>query len=126
MPADITIGNIDFKEAHQTYSKEDELVLSAENEISYGPSCYMWDYLKRSGGMGYFLALSGGADSAASALVVYNMCRIVYKSIVEEKDEKVLASLRKIVKEEKYFPQSPKEICSKILYTGYMGSDNSS
>lgn len=31
---------------------ENEYLLKGEEEISYGPSCYCWDYLKRSGGMG--------------------------------------------------------------------------
>jgi NAD+ synthase (glutamine-hydrolysing) len=48
-------------------------------EITYEPSLYLWDYLKKSGASGYFLALSGGADSAAVALVVYNMCQLLYK-----------------------------------------------
>ena len=31
-----------------------------EEEISLGPACWMWDYLRRSGMNGYFLPLSGG------------------------------------------------------------------
>lgn len=53
-------------------------------EIHLGPSCYLWDYLKRSGGMGYFLPLSGGADSGSSALIVYNMCLLLHHTITIE------------------------------------------
>lgn len=30
---------------------------------------------------GYFIALSGGADSAASALIIYQMCDVLFKYI---------------------------------------------
>jgi len=41
----------------------------------------MWDYLRRSGARGYFLPLSGGADSAAVAALVASMSKIVFESI---------------------------------------------
>jgi len=31
----------------------------------------LWDYLRKNKAGGYFIALSGGADSAASALIIY-------------------------------------------------------
>lgn len=33
---------------------------SAEEEISLGPACWLWDYLRRSGQAGFLLPLSGG------------------------------------------------------------------
>ena len=44
---------------------------------SGGPACWLWDYLRRSRTQGYFLPLSGGIDSAATALIVHSMCRLV-------------------------------------------------
>jgi NH3-dependent NAD+ synthetase len=41
-----------------------------EEEIAYGPACWLWDYLRRSGASGFLLPLSGGADSAATAAIV--------------------------------------------------------
>lgn len=38
-----------------------------EEEISLGPACWLWDYLRRSGQGGFFLALSGGVDSSSTA-----------------------------------------------------------
>lgn len=43
-----------------------------------GPPMWMWDYLRRSGARGFFLPLSGGADSAAVAAMVANMSRMVF------------------------------------------------
>lgn len=66
------------------YFDEANIQDKVEDQISLGPSCYLWDYLRRSGGMGYFLALSGGADSASVALMVYHMCELIYKKIIEK------------------------------------------
>src|SRR6266404_6557974 len=41
-----------------------------------GPACWLWDYLRRSRTQGYFLALSGGIDSCATAVIAYSMCRL--------------------------------------------------
>jgi NAD+ synthase (glutamine-hydrolysing) len=45
-----------------------------EEECALGPACWLWDYLRRSGGSGYLLPLSGGADSASVATIVRVMC----------------------------------------------------
>jgi predicted amidohydrolase len=42
-------------------------------EIVDAASCWLWDYLRRSGGAGFMLPLSGGADSSSVALIVYKM-----------------------------------------------------
>lgn len=48
-----------------------------EEEIALGPACWMWDYLRRSKTGGFFLPLSGGIDSCATATIVASMCRLV-------------------------------------------------
>jgi len=52
-------------------------------EVANVPACYLYDYLKKSGASGYFLALSGGADSGSVSLIVYNMCELIYKEIMD-------------------------------------------
>lgn len=52
---------------------------SPEEEIAFGPSCWLWDYLRRSGASGFLLPLSGGADSSAVAAIVGCMCQLVIK-----------------------------------------------
>lgn len=44
-----------------------------EEEIAYGPACWLWDYLRRSSSGGFFLPLSGGVDSCATAVLVHSM-----------------------------------------------------
>ncbi len=51
-------------------------------EIMLGPACWLWDYLRRSGATGYFLPLSGGADSASTAALVGSMCLLVSSRFV--------------------------------------------
>jgi NAD+ synthase (glutamine-hydrolysing) len=52
-------------------------------EIAYAPALWLWDYLRRSGARGFFLPLSGGADSAAVASIVASMARIILKEITD-------------------------------------------
>lgn len=40
----------------------------------------LWDFLRRSGASGYFLPLSGGADSSATATMVGIMCQLVVRA----------------------------------------------
>ena len=93
---------------------------------TYEPSLYLWDALKISKSSGFHISLSGGKNSCTVALMVYNMCCLVYKHITTKGyEDEVLSDLRRIVKEDKYFPKSPKDICSKLLYTTYMETENS-
>lgn len=53
---------------------------SPEEECCSGPACWLWDYLRRSGAVGYLLPLSGGADSASVAAIVRVMTTMVARS----------------------------------------------
>lgn len=52
-----------------------------EEEIALGPSCWLWDYLRRSGASGFLLPLSGGADSSSVAAIVGCMSQLVVKGV---------------------------------------------
>ena len=45
--------------------------------FSLGPALWLWDYLRRSVQGGFFLPLSGGIDSSATACIVASMCHLV-------------------------------------------------
>eukprot|EP01063_Lacrimia_lanifica_P034658 TRINITY_DN6442_c0_g1_i1.p1 TRINITY_DN6442_c0_g1~~TRINITY_DN6442_c0_g1_i1.p1 ORF type:complete len:815 (+),score=314.39 TRINITY_DN6442_c0_g1_i1:72-2447(+) len=97
-------------------------------EIAYGPSSWLWDYLRRSGMRGYFLPLSGGADSSSTAMLVGIMCRRVYehtRSSDPVTRRFFLDQLRRITKEPKgseWAPASPQHICERLFHTCYMAS----
>ena len=58
----------------------------------------MWDYLRRTPrARGFFLPLSGGADSAAVAAIVASMARLVFDKAITQGDAACLTDLRRIV-----------------------------
>ncbi|XP_033006508.1 glutamine-dependent NAD(+) synthetase isoform X1 [Lacerta agilis] len=98
---------------------------SPEEEISLGPACWLWDYLRRSKQGGFLLPLSGGVDSSSAACIVYSMCLQVCYA-VQNGNQSVLDDVRKIVNDEAYTPKEPRELCGRVLTTCYMASENSS
>lgn len=99
-----------------------------EEEIALGPACWLWDYLRRCGVAGYFLPLSGGIDSCATATIVHSMCRLVVEAC-ENGNEQVIADARRICGEEKeseWTPKTPQELAGRIFHTCFMGTENSS
>ena len=100
-----------------------------QEEITLGPACWLWDYLRRCGGAtGFFLALSGGIDSCATAVIVFSMCRLVVQAIYDG-NEQVIKDTRRICGEAEdstWLPVEPQELCNRILHTCFMGTTNSS
>ncbi|XP_074130530.1 glutamine-dependent NAD(+) synthetase isoform X2 [Sminthopsis crassicaudata] len=98
---------------------------SIGEEISLGPACWLWDYLRRSQQAGFFLPLSGGLDSSAVACMVYSMCRQVCQA-VSNGNKEVLADVQRILNRDDVVPQDPQKLCGQLLTTCYMASQNSS
>ncbi|CCD23855.1 glutamine-dependent NAD(+) synthetase NDAI_0C01950 [Naumovozyma dairenensis CBS 421] len=97
-----------------------------EEEIALGPACWLWDYLRRCNGTGYFLPLSGGIDSCATAMIVHSMCRLVVKE-VSEGNQQVIYDVRKLTRSsDDWIPTDPQELASKFFHTCFMGTENSS
>ncbi|MEE2910437.1 MAG: NAD(+) synthase [Candidatus Poribacteria bacterium] len=96
-----------------------------EEEIAYGPACWLWDYLRRSGSSGYFVPISGGADSSSTIALVGSMCQLVVESI-SRGNQQTLADIRKVLADETYMPSSAHKLANRILHTCYMASENSS
>ncbi|KAI7899195.1 uncharacterized protein BX663DRAFT_538097 [Cokeromyces recurvatus] len=97
-----------------------------EEEIALGPACWLWDYLRRSKTAGYFLPLSGGIDSCATAVIVASMCRLVVKEC-QAGNPQVLEDVRRLAGgDASYTPNDPREFANRIFYTCYMGTENSS
>lgn len=103
-----------------------------EEEIALGPACWLWDYLRRSKTAGYFLPLSGGIDSCATAVIVASMCRLVVKE-AQEGNQQVIDDARRLVAGgnpnkdvSNYIPTDAREFANNIFYTCYMGTENSS
>ncbi|KAF5197498.1 Glutamine-dependent NAD(+) synthetase, partial [Thalictrum thalictroides] len=98
---------------------------SPEEEIAFGPGCWLWDYLRRSGASGFLLPLSGGADSSSVAAIVGCMCQLVVREIANG-DEQVKADAIRIGQyTDGQIPTDSKEFARRIFYTVFMGSENS-
>lgn len=103
-------------------------VLKPEEEIAYGPACWLWDFLRRSGASGYFLPLSGGVDSCSVATLVGVMCRLVVEAAAEG-NLQVIRDARRVVGEPEegdYVPRDPRELAGRILHVCYMATRNNS
>ncbi|RPB03602.1 glutamine-dependent NAD(+) synthetase with GAT domain-containing protein [Choiromyces venosus 120613-1] len=102
---------------------------SPEEEIALGPACWLWDYLRRCGGVsGYFLPLSGGIDSCATATIVHSMCRLVVEAC-SNGEEQVIKDARRVCgepEESTWVPRAPQELAGRIFHTCFMGTENSS
>ena len=111
-----------------------------EEECALGPACWLWDYLRRSGACGYLLPLSGGADSASVATIVYVMCTLAV-SAAKSGDIQVITDIYKLLQQDLpsiiHSPSygymgvsaplpTPEELCGHILNTVYMSTQNSS
>ncbi|XP_060796927.1 glutamine-dependent NAD(+) synthetase-like isoform X1 [Neoarius graeffei] len=108
-----------------THQPVDWIFHTPEEEISLGPACWLWDYLRRSGQAGFLLPLSGGVDSASSACIVYSMCVLVCQA-VKDGNARVLEDVQQVVRSASYRPEDPRELCGRLFTTCYMGSENSS
>lgn len=74
---------------------------------------------------GFFLPISGGADSAATATLVGIMCQLVLLEI-EKGNEQVLNDVRSVTRDPQFTPKNAKELANRIFFTCYMGTTNSS
>jgi NAD+ synthase (glutamine-hydrolysing) len=100
-----------------------------EEEIARGPACWLWDYLRRSGMTGFFLPLSGGADSSATAAIVGSMCAMLMKAIHDSTGDVVdkaqlLSSINHVTRTTngRPFPVDQRDLAGRILHTMYMGN----
>lgn len=96
-----------------------------EEEVAYGPACWLWDYLRRSGMAGFFVPLSGGADSAAVVAQVGIMCQLVAAE-TEAGNAQLIADVRRIVADDAYLATDPVEFAGRVLFTAFMGTQHSS
>ncbi|KAJ1655688.1 glutamine-dependent NAD(+) synthetase [Dispira simplex] len=123
----ITLGHDNLKEMVRPSTPVEVSLYSTAEEISLGPACWLWDYLRRSGMAGFFLPLSGGLDSCSTAIIVDSMCRLVLDAI-QEGNSQVLQDCRRICgypEDSNYTPSSTQEIASHLFHTCFMGTENS-
>lgn len=116
-----------------------------EEECALGPACWLWDYLRRSGSIGFVLPLSGGADSSSVAAIVGVMCGLAIDGLEEEKSDADTPGCRQDLGRGGYegsltrevrrllglgdgevVPHDPRALAHAVLHTCFMGTENSS
>jgi NH3-dependent NAD+ synthetase/predicted amidohydrolase len=97
-------------------------------ELMNAASCWMFDYLSRSGASGFVLPLSGGADSAVTALLTYNMCRLMIDNIKEKRVKDFLTYYNHYINMPTDADPKKKSqiLCKFILNSVYLPTSNSS
>ncbi|OQU94823.1 hypothetical protein CLAIMM_01116 [Cladophialophora immunda] len=135
IPVDIRLTHPGFEQTGKFLAPSPDIPIryhSAAEEIQFAPALWLWDYLRRSRTAGFFLPLSGGIDSASTAVLVFSMCRLLYDAVTSDHTlahtkELVLDDLRRVCAQaDNWTPSSPQEICGHIFHSTYMGSKNSS
>jgi len=104
-------------------------IAAPEEECCLGPACWLWDFLRRSGAAGFFLPLSGGADSSSVAAIVAVMCILVTKAARDDPEGNVAQDCRRVCRQDEnslWVPATPQEMGNHVLHTTFMGTDNSS
>ncbi|KAL8799923.1 MAG: hypothetical protein Q9182_005542 [Xanthomendoza sp. 2 TL-2023] len=112
----------------QLSAKRPAIVVEPEEEIGLAAGCWIWDYLRRSGQAGAFLPLSGGIDSAATAVIFFSTARLVYAA-VQNGNQQVIRDMLRVCAEQpdsEWRPLTPQELCKRIFHTCFMGTQNSS
>ena len=94
-------------------------------QIMDATSGYLWDYLRKSGARGFYLPLSGGADSGVTALLVYNFAERILEGF-KRGSEFITSTFRRIIKNPEFTPETPRDIVKEILFTCYLPSQYSS
>lgn len=62
------------------------------------------------------IRISGGIDSASTAIIVYSMCRLIMLAIAA-KNQQVIMDVRKICMEDEWLPSSTRELCRRLFHT---------
>ena len=94
--------------------------LPREQAFARAVALGLFDYLRKSRAQGYVVSLSGGADSAAVALLVRLMVRLCWQERGAEQAQHVLLPKRKET------VASEEELVGRLLTTVYQATENSS
>ena len=129
------VGGTRYKTDHI----DDKNVISDEQieEITNSASAWLWDYMRRSGAMGFQLPLSGGADSASTATIIFNICLLLkatYDAELADADNRIpnknvsvfINKFYKLKSSGVLPPQeeiTPQLLCSRILNTVYLPTE---
>ena len=92
-------------------------------EFSQAVALGLWDYLRKSRSQGFVISISGGADSATVAVLVYMMTNFALEELGWEHFSKRLEHVSWLSEEEQW---DISQVMPHLLLTVYQASDHSS
>ncbi len=97
--------------------------LSRFEEFTHAVALGLWDYLRKSRSQGFVISISGGADSATVAVLIYMMVNLALKELGWKNFSRKQAHLSWLPDNEEW---NVAEVMRHILLTVYQGSEHSS
>jgi NAD+ synthase (glutamine-hydrolysing) len=114
-------------EVEDMFSKPMDITMkTSEEERASSTAYWLWDYLRRSAAVGFFLPISGGLDSSATLGIVAVMCNNVMESYLNSDGynrEVIENDLERLCGK---IPADAKEMTQLIMHTCYMKTSNNS
>ena len=109
-----------FEAAHDCPPAWEEAPRVKEEEFSRAEALALFDYMRKSRSNGFVVSLSGGADSASVALLVYVMASLALAELGSEGFAERLSYIKNFKP-----AASPRAAVGQLLTTVYQSSDNS-
>lgn len=103
-----------------------QIVHTGPEERACSTAYWMWDFLRRSGALGFCMGISGGVDSAASLALVAVMCQMVMESYREASgynQDVIRSDLERICGK---IPADAREMIGLIAHTAHLSTQSSS
>ncbi|MFW7379427.1 MAG: nitrilase-related carbon-nitrogen hydrolase [Oligoflexus sp.] len=104
------------------YLKEGHSLMPKEDEFLWAQMLGLFDYLRKTGGKGYVLSLSGGCDSSSLAVLVAHTIAQVQQEIGSDGLAK---RLNWQVDRDGAIPKTAKEWIARLLLLAYQATENS-
>jgi NAD+ synthase (glutamine-hydrolysing) len=95
-------------------------VMDAHTEFARATALGLWDYLRKSRSSGYVLSLSGGADSAACAVLVHLACHWALLELGEIEVRRILSWIKMPLE-----PLTAASLANVLLVCAYQSTRNS-
>jgi NAD+ synthase (glutamine-hydrolysing) len=118
-------AEIDFTTGHTVYQELSQDHRDKEFEFWEATTLGLFDYMRKSGSKGFVLSLSGGADSSACAVMVYEMVKKGIEELGYQRFLKKAGLSSDSGIEGKNLDEITRITMEKILTTAYQGTRNS-
>ena len=111
----VTQANNDLEIDSSGLLKASDCKTTETEELLDAMATNLWNQILKTGASGFFVPLSGGADSSATVCVIYHMCRKIFES-----NDEVKQLFCHVIGDDGFHFKTVEEMIGKILFTAYM------